>query len=262
MELTVDGRTAFAATGGRPFDAAAPCLVFVHGAGMDHSVWSIQARYFAHHGRSLLAVDLPGHGGSEGEPPTSIQGLAAWLLGLLDGAGVDEATLVGHSMGALVALDAASRAPERITTLALLGVAVPMRVHPDLLAAARANDHVAVDLIVSWGHGQESSLGGQPTPGLWVTGGSARLLERSAPGVLYAGLKACAEYDGALEAADKVSCPTVLIHGEDDRMTPSKASRPLVEHLADVRNVVIPRCGHMLMREAPNATTQALSAFV
>jgi len=262
MELSIDGRTAFAATGGRAFDATVPCLVFVHGAGMDHSVWSTQARYFAHHGHSLLAVDLPGHGRSEGEPPSSIGSLAGWLLDMLDGAGVDKAALVGHSMGALVALDAASRAPERVSALALLGVAAPMRVHPDLLAAARANDHAAVDLIVSWGHGRASTLGGQPTPGVWVTEGSARLLERSRPGVLYAGLKACADYEGALDAADRVSCPTLLMHGENDRMTPRKASRSLVEHLTDMREVVIPRSGHMMMREAPNLTTQALSEFV
>jgi pimeloyl-ACP methyl ester carboxylesterase len=66
MELTVNRRKVFAATGGRPFDAALPTVIFLHGAGMDHTVWALQTRYFAHHGQGVLAVDLPGHGRSGG----------------------------------------------------------------------------------------------------------------------------------------------------------------------------------------------------
>jgi pimeloyl-ACP methyl ester carboxylesterase len=262
MEIKVDDRTVFAATGGRAFDAAAPCVVFVHGAGMDHSVWSLQVRYFAHHGRSLLAVDLPGHGHTEGDVPAAIEPMADWILRMLDAAGVEKAALVGHSMGALVSLEAAARGGDRIGALALLGVAAPMRVHPALLEAAEANGHRAVDMIVSWGHGRKGSVGGQPAPGLWLAGGSARLLERSGPGVLHAGLKACNDYTGALAAADGVRCPALLVHGETDRMTPPKAARDLAEHLADVRTEVIADCGHMMMREGPHATTEALRRLI
>ena len=87
MELRVDGCAVFAATGGRPFDAAKPVVVFIHGAGMDHTVWPLQARWFAHHGRSVLAVDLPGHGRSEGKPIGSIEALGAWLGALIAASG-------------------------------------------------------------------------------------------------------------------------------------------------------------------------------
>lgn len=166
MKLQVDGRKAFAATGGRPFDPANPAVVFVHGAGMDHTVWTLQTRYFAHHGRSVLAVDLPGHGRSEGPPPGSIEGYAEWMARLIEAAGVARAALAGHSMGALIALEAAARAPERVSTLALLGVAARMPVHPDLLAAADANDPLAFELVTSWGYGKAAHLGGNRAPGL------------------------------------------------------------------------------------------------
>ena len=123
MELTVSGNTVFASTGGRALDRDAPLIVLIHGAGMDHSVWSLQTRYLAHHGRSVLAVDLPGHGRSGGEPLTTIEDLADWVPKLIDAAGFGQAALVGHSMGAITALEAATRHPERVRALALLGVA-------------------------------------------------------------------------------------------------------------------------------------------
>ena len=66
MALTVADRRAYAATGGKAFDAVQPTIAFLHGGGMDHTVWALQTRWFAHHGRNVLALDLPGHGRSEG----------------------------------------------------------------------------------------------------------------------------------------------------------------------------------------------------
>ncbi|HKW82710.1 MAG TPA: alpha/beta fold hydrolase, partial [Burkholderiaceae bacterium] len=99
MELTIDGRKAYAYSGGKAFDAGLPCIVFIHGALNDHSVWTLLARWFAHHGRAVLALDLPGHGRSDGPPLANVEALADWLPALLDAAGVRKAALVGHSMG-------------------------------------------------------------------------------------------------------------------------------------------------------------------
>ncbi len=191
MKLSVTGREVFAATGGRPFDPAQPTVIFIHGAGADHTVWALQTRYFAHHGRSVLALDLPGHGRSAGPSLDSIGALAEWLGRVLEAAGLGAAALVGHSMGALVALEAAARPDARIKALAVLGAARHMPVHPDLLAAAAANDHLAFDLVTSWSHGPCGRLGGNRAPGLWLMGGADRLLERAAPGVLHGDLAAC-----------------------------------------------------------------------
>ena len=121
--MTVDGNRVFAATGGRPFDPAQPTVLFIHGAGMDHTVWALQTRYFAHHGRSVLAVDLPGHGRSSGAVLRSVGAMASWIVRVLDEAGVQSAALVGHSMGALISLEVAASAPGLARSLGRLGFA-------------------------------------------------------------------------------------------------------------------------------------------
>src|SRR4051812_27538864 len=133
MELDVRGARTFCYTGGKPFDAAKPTVVFVHGVLNDHSVWILQTRYFAHHGWNVLAPDLPGHCRSAGEPPRTVEEAADFVLALLDALKVEKAALVGHSFGSLAVLEAAARAPERVTHLALVGTAFPMKVSPVLL---------------------------------------------------------------------------------------------------------------------------------
>jgi pimeloyl-ACP methyl ester carboxylesterase len=258
VEIAVDGNRVFAASGGRPFDAARPAVVFIHGAGMDHTVWALQARYFAHHGRSVLAIDLPGHGRSGGELLRSVGAMASWLVKLLDAAALSSAALVGHSMGALIALEAAASAPARARSLALLGVAARMPVHPDLQAAADRNRPLGPELGTSWGHGPSGHLGGNPAPGLWMMGGSLQLLERAPAGALAADLAACNAYDGALAAAARVACPTLLLLGGLDRMTPPAKAAPLAEAIRAARTIVLPAAGHMLMSERPDAVIDAL----
>jgi pimeloyl-ACP methyl ester carboxylesterase len=257
----VDGNRVFAATGGRPFDLAQPTVLFIHGAGMDHTVWALQARYFAHHGRSVLAVDLPGHGRSGAALLHSIGDMASWITRVLDAAGVQSAALVGHSMGALIALKVATVAPVRVRSLALLGVAERMPVHPDLQAAADGNRPLAPELVASWGHGRSGHLGGNPAPGLWMMGGSLQLLERAPAGALAADLAACDAYDGALAAA-RVACPTLLLLGALDRMTPPAKAKPLADAIRRARTVVLPAAGHMLMSERPDAVIDALGETI
>jgi pimeloyl-ACP methyl ester carboxylesterase len=262
MDLTVAGQHVHAGTGGRAFDPDLPLIVFLHGAGLDHTVWALPARYFAHHDHAVLAVDLPGHGKSEGKALTSITALANWVVKLLDEVGANKAALVGHSMGALIALQAAAQSGQRVRALALLGAAPKMPVHPDLLAAAEANDHAAFDLMTSWGFGPAGHLGGARVPGTWLMGGGERLLERVRPGVLHADLAACNAYDQGLEDAAKVACPAVVIMGSDDKMTPAKAGAKLAGAIPNAQQVVIPGCGHMMLAEKPDETLDALRSVL
>jgi pimeloyl-ACP methyl ester carboxylesterase len=262
MDLVVDGRNVFVSSGGRPFDPVHPTVVFLHGAGMDHTEWMLQARYFAHHGRGVLAVDAPGHGRSQGPALRTVPDLAAWVVKVLDAATVERAALVGHSMGALVALETAARAPARVWALGLLGVATRMPVHPDLQKAADANERAAVDLVASWGFGRRAHLGGAKAPGSWMLGSGVRLLERAPDGALAAGLAACNAYTGALEAAAKVTCPTLLLLGEIDRMTPPAGARDIGAKIPGARTVVLPQAGHMLMVEDPDRTIDALGEII
>jgi pimeloyl-ACP methyl ester carboxylesterase len=258
MHLTVNGKEVFAGTGGRDFDQSLPAVVFLHGAGMDHSVWALHARAFAHHGFAVLAPDLPGHGRSAGPALNSITALANWTAALVDAAGLKAARLVGHSMGSLVALEMAARHPEKVTALSLIATAAPMRVSDELLSAAKANDHAAIDMISLWGYGQRAVLGGCEAPGLWMLGGAERLLERAHAGVLFADLSACNDYKDALNAAAKVAVPSAVILGERDMMTPLKGGKAVAAALAGCRLTILEDAGHMLMSERPNEVLQAL----
>lgn len=260
MELTVNGHAVYAHTGGRPFDPTLPVIVLIHGAGMDHTVWSLQSRHLAHHGRSVLAVDLPGHGRSGGAPIPSIEELSDWIVALLDAAGVAKAALAGHSMGALVALETAARHGDRVESLALLGVAEAMPVHPDLLAAAALNDPSAIELVIGWGHGPRGHVGGAAAPGLSLLPGGRRLMQRARPGVLGVDLGACNAYVRGGEAAAAVSCPALFLLGGVDRMTPAKSGKALAAKVSGSEVILLSGIGHMVMTEAPNATTDAFSA--
>jgi pimeloyl-ACP methyl ester carboxylesterase len=262
VEFTVDGRKVFAATGGRAFKPELPTVVFIHGAGMDHTVWTLQTRFFAHHGRNVLALDLPGHGRSEGPALTSIGALADWAIRVADALNLPKAAVVGHSMGALTALEAAARAPSRVWALALLGIASRMPVHPDLLKAAESGDHAAVDLIASWGYGRRAHLGGAQAPGTWMLGGSIRLLERGPDRVLGVDLAACNAYLGAADAARKVTCPVLVVAGEIDRMTAPAGARELAANFQDARTIAVPNAGHLMMVEQPDRTLDALAEAV
>ncbi len=159
MEFKVGRSRVFAATGGRAFDPALPAVVMVHGAGNDHTVWHGPARYFAYHGRSVVALDLPGHGRSGGTALATIEDMAKWLARAIDALGIERVAIAGHSMGGLIALAAAATLGERVAALALLGVAKAIPVHPELLAAARRDDPLAIDLITAWGFSRDSQIG-------------------------------------------------------------------------------------------------------
>ncbi|TAN55729.1 MAG: alpha/beta hydrolase [Rhodospirillales bacterium] len=254
MEVTVDGHKVFAATGGVAFDPQKPSLVLLHGAGMDHTVWVLQARFLAHHGLNVLAVDLPGHGRSEGTAFSSIAEYASWVARFLDAAGLDKAGLAGHSLGALIGLETAAQFPERTARLTLLGAATRMPVHPDMLASAKEGTDEVIHCMTSWSHARAHHFGTSRMPGLWMLGQVHRLIERARPGVIFAGLTACNDYKGAAEAARKVACPTLLILGEADLMTPARGGLELAGLIPGARTEIIAGSGHMLMSEAPDET--------
>lgn len=258
MEFLLNQHSTYAYTGYRPLKPQQPTVVFIHGAGMDHSVWQLPARWFAHHGFNCLALDLPGHGRSAGTALASVEALADWVMAVLDQFGLEQASLVGHSMGSLVALDAANRYPQRIERIALLGSSAPMPVGKALLDAAQADHPDAIAMINGWGHGRRAHLGGvQPIPGLWLLGFGSALLHKAQPGVIFTDLNACNAY----QPQQWPTCPALLLLGERDLMTPPKAGKALAARLSQAQVQLLP-CGHMLMAEAPDAVLDALSSFI
>ncbi len=258
MELILNGHKAHAATGGLIPEGDAPVIILIHGAGMDSTVWQMQSRYLAHRGVRVLALDLPGHGRSGGAVIADIGGMADWVIAFMDAAGVENVTVAGHSMGALIALEVAAKAPDRMRTIALLGCAAEMPVHPDLIQAAQDGGTLAPELITDWGFGNISHTGGHLHPGLWAMGASERLLMGAKAGALANDLIACNDYKNALDAAANITAPVHLICGDEDKMTPPKNARPLSEAMGQCSTTVLSKTGHMMMIERPREVAKML----
>ena len=272
MKLSMQGQSgavqAYAYTGGKPLDAALPCVVFIHGALHDHSVWTLLARWCAHHGHSVLAVDLPGHGRSAGPALGSVEALGDWVLAVLDAAGVAAATpvtLVGHSMGSLVALEAAARAPERIRRLVMVGAAYPMKVSATLLDTARDAPLKAIDMVNAFSISTLAAKPSFPGPGTWLHGSNQALMQRVLAGpnatgcavnLFHHDFSVCDRYGNGLAAAAAVACPVTMVLGAQDQMTPPRSARDIAA-LLKARVVLLPS-GHSLMSEMPDGLLAAL----
>jgi pimeloyl-ACP methyl ester carboxylesterase len=244
----------FAYTAGHAFDKAKPTMVFVHGAGLDHSSFLLQSRYFGYHGWNVLAVDLPGHGRTPGSPISSVKGMAEWVLKVVP---AGKFTIVGHSMGALIALECAASAPSRVDRIAMVGIAYPMKVGEAFLDAAKRDHYDAFDMHTIWGHAPQVPFGSDPTPGMWMYGDTQARLERLAPGVLYNDLKACNDY--LFEG--EIACPALFILGKRDMMTPPRSAKSIQEKIPAAKTVLVDFSGHALMAEAPDETLDALIDF-
>ncbi len=270
MELVVNGHATYCYTGGKAIDRKQPTVVFIHGVLNDHSVWILQSRWFANHGWNVLAVDLPGHCKSAGAPPASVEEAAAFVVALLDAAGIEKAALVGHSFGSLIALETTARAPGRVTHLALVGTAYPMVVSPALLDASLNDPQRAITMVNNFSHSllapPPSSLG----PGTWLYGGSRALMRRVLASnrdanVFHIGFKACNDYangEAAMAAVTSAgACPVLFLLGASDQMTPPRATKALTGKAPNAR-VVLVNGGHALMSEAPDETLFALKDFL
>jgi pimeloyl-ACP methyl ester carboxylesterase len=262
MELAVQGRSAFAYAAAHEFDPAKRTIVFVHGAGLDHSWWGLQSRYFGYHGFNVLAVDLPAHGRSEGTPLATIEAMSDWVFALMKALKIEKASLIGHSMGSLIALEFAARYPQAAEKIVLIGTAYPMKVGEAFLDAAKRNDQAAYDMETIWGHAAQVPLGGNPNPGMWMYGDTLARLARLPAGVLHSDLSACNSYAGGMDAASKLKCPALFILGARDMMTPPRAAQDLIKAIAGAKVVTLAPSGHSLMAEAPDATLDALIAFL
>ena len=255
VRVTVEGETVYVGNGSGAGAGDAGNIAFVHGAGMDHTVWTLPARHFARKGFRVLAVDLPGHGRSAGVPKTSVREMCDWLALVLDACEVETACVAGHSMGSLVAWEFAHRHASRCAALALLGTSAPMPVTPLLLNAAADNHHAAIDMANAWSHSPGGRNGANANPGVWMLGSAERLLERAAPGVFHADLAACNEYQAA---SGEVACPVLVVVGDADQMTPPAAGLNAAAALPNARVVRLPGCGHSMLSERPNEVLDAL----
>ena len=262
MEFSINGFSAHATTGNRSPDATRKSVLFVHGAGQNHTIWVLPSRHFSRKGLNVLSCDLPGHGASTGPALRTIEEMADWTVQLLDAAGLEQTAIVGHSMGSLVALAAAARHPRRLRALAMVGTCVPMPVGEPLLHASSRDAHEALEMLTYWGHSASAHMDTNPTPGMWMLGCAMRVLEQATEGVVHADLQACHAYDNGLAHAAAVNCPALLILGEHDVMTPVAATAQLEDALPTAKTLVLPGAGHALLSERPNSVLDALAGVV
>jgi pimeloyl-ACP methyl ester carboxylesterase len=239
----------------QPLQPELPTLVFIHGAMNNHSVWNLKSQ----HGYNVVALDLPGHGLSQGKAKTSIEEMAQWLLAFFDAAGIKKAGIIGHSMGSLIALETARIAPLRVAKLALLGNAYPMRVADALLSTARENEAAAIDMVTKWSHYKTADPVVENTKQLMLS-----MAEINPHHLLYTDLSACNNYAQGEQATAVINhhhCPTLFVMAKQDRMTPDKASVKLREAISEAKVVEIADCGHAMMSEQPDAVLSALADF-
>ncbi|WP_404299624.1 alpha/beta fold hydrolase [Alicycliphilus denitrificans] len=267
MDVQVNGSPTYCYTGGKPLDPGQPTVVFIHGVLNDHSVWALQSRYMAHHGWNVLAVDLPGHGRSRGDAPASVEQAADFINALLDALGIQQAALVGHSWGSLIALEAAARLGARASHLVLVGTAYPMKVSPALIEAALHEPEKALRMVNVF---SRSTLAPPLGAGFWVYGAGmalGRRVLRSNPqvNVFHRGFVACDSYANGEQAIAAIQCPVLFALGNLDQMTPPKAAQGLIQAArAAGKQVQVAQLpvGHHQMSEAPDATLQAIRGFL
>lgn len=258
MIVTINKEKIFVATGGQVFDNSKPTVVLMHGSGLDHRCWALQARWFAFHGYSVFAPDLPGHSLSEGEPLGSIEAMGKWLVSALDSAGATSIHLVGHSMGFLIALEAANLLEGRLKTLTAIASAESIPVNEDLITTAESSAAAAADLMLKWGFGSTAQLGVSAVPGMQPIAIGRQIMSDNP---LAIDLKACQDYVRGGNMAQNIRCPSHVILATEDKMTPCKFGLELADRLK-AKVSQIDNSGHMLPLESPKKTLDAAKSFI
>lgn len=230
-----------------------PPLVFIHGAGGTHLHWSPTLRRMQ--GVEVFGIDLPGHGGSEGEPQKSIDGYARRVVEWMDVLGLEQIVLAGHSMGGAIALTISLMHPDRVAGMVLVGSGARLRVHPQILSltAGEESFQQASELITAWAFSDRSDDRMKELA-------LARLAEVPAH-VVHADFLACDNFD-IMDRLGGIDVPTLVFCGTQDQLTPVKFSRYLADHLPDSRLELIQGAGHMVMLEKPEAMLEPLRAFL
>lgn len=262
MHFAVNGKQAFAATGGKPLDNSLPAVLFLHGSGLDHTFWGLLARFFASHEYAALVPDFPGHTNSNGPALATIEETADWLNDAVAALSIDNISLIAHSQGCLTALEFASRHQDRLKSVTFIASGLATPVNPDLIDAAENDPEAAIEMMLSWGFAAASHLHQGPLSGSSMFAAARTIIRRNAPDELTTDLNACNNYQNGKTAAAGVDCPTQVLLGESDRMAPRKAGMELASHLPDPEVHIIKGCGHMVPLEAPNRCRQLLSEFI
>lgn len=261
MKISVNNNETFVSTGSRTFEPNGHVLLFIHGSGQSHLTWMLQSRYFANRGYQVLAPDLPGHYLSDGTPLDTVEAMADWCISLLDAVGVSQATIIGHSQGCLICLELASRYPDRIEKMAVIGGAKAIPVNDALITLAQDAVKEANSAMVSWSHGARGHRFDHTMPGHNHIHSGKQIMAQHGETVLPIDLKACDAYKNGEAATAAITCPSFCLLGEHDRMVPAKFGKQLAADLKNCQLIVLPQAGHFLPSEMAHETNTALRSF-
>ena len=262
MKFELNGVQCYASTGGRDHVEGQQTLVFLHGAGSSHLLWTQQSRSFAYAGYNVLAVDFPGHNLSSGEMLPNVESQADWVIAVLDQLGKKSATVIGHSQGGLVCLELASRFPDRVEKAVFVATAAAIPVNDALVSTAETKEPNAKAAMTAWGHGPDAHHHDNTVPGFSHIGMNLRIMDLNEAGAVANDLKACAAYEGGLEKAASVRCATMCVLAGKDKMTPVKFGLKLAEALPNNTLHVLEGSGHTIPVEYPHELNAYLREFL
>ena len=258
MELTINKASVYVATGGKEFDPKLPTVLFLHGSGGDHRTWALQTRWFAYHGYSVLAPDLPEHSLSGGSAFKTIEDSGTWLAEFLKHTGVKSAHIVGHSQGFLSALELYKTMPKSCASISAVATAAAIPVNQALINTAKDSSIKAAHMMCNWGFGPAAHMGDSSVPGMQPIAISRAIMSRNP---LAADLQACADYTSGMDVVNNLDVPMLSILGNKDKMTPLKAGLALAQ-AAEAEVKVVDGGGHMLPLEAPKPVLRYLKEFI
>ncbi|WP_440930329.1 alpha/beta fold hydrolase [Candidatus Pelagibacter sp.] len=243
MIFEIENKKIHVSDAGQGIDPSKETIVFLHGSGLSHIVWSLSEQFFSNKNFNVLSIDLPGHGNSEGPCLKTIEEIAEWLETFFSTLKLEKINLIGHSQGCLDILEYASKYSERLNKIIFVGGSYKMPVHPDLINLAESGDSDAVKLMMKWGYeGSKKFIGGNPVE---------RIIQspRDISEILAVDLNACNNYSNGLNAAKKIQNPTLLIFGKLDKMVNLENGHKFADHIKNSSTHVIENCGHMIMIE-------------
>ena len=243
MIFQLENKNIHASDSGQGIDINKDTIVFLHGSGLSHIVWSLAEQFFSSKNYNVLSIDLPGHGNSDGPCLDSIEKIADWLEKVFDKLQLKNLILVGHSQGCLEILEYSSRYKERLKKLVFVGGSNKMPVHPDLIELAQSGHSDAVKLMMKWGYeGSKKFIGGNPVEKIIQS-------PRDISEILAVDLNACNNYSNGSEAAKVIDLPSMIIFGELDKMFNLEAGKKFSNLIKNSTTHVIKGCGHMIMIE-------------
>ena len=256
MNFQLENKNIYASDAGQGIDQNKETIVFLHGSGLSHIVWSLTEQFFSNNNFNVLSIDLPGHGNSDGPCLDSIEKIADWLEQVFNKLNLNNLILIGHSQGCLEALEYYYKFKNKVDKIIFIGGSYRIPVNQDLIDLAQAGDKKAVELMMKWGYeGSKKFIGGNPVEKIINS-------PRDIREVLAIDLVACNNYQNGKNVLEKIDCPSLFIFGEKDKMIPIEKGTKFANSVKNSLTHVINKCGHMIMFENAFEMREKISEFL